>query len=195
MLAACKRALKQLTSAAQGMSEAEAWSKLVVYFSDQAHSCVFKACQVWWISWHRGTHRKYFQSQFCRIALLLQHVRCVLSGIETTDQSLMVSCLHLIESDWFSFIFFWGLHNVQVAGIATGNFRSLPTDASTNFALSPAVVRKAIATDVVAGLIPFFLCGSVLINLKAPVILFSPIFLISKSDSNIICLVCVLLHQ
>jgi glutamate/tyrosine decarboxylase-like PLP-dependent enzyme len=47
MLAACKRALKQLTSAAQGMSEAEAWSKLVVYFSDQAHSCVFKACQVW----------------------------------------------------------------------------------------------------------------------------------------------------
>ncbi len=47
MLAARKRALKQVSSAAQGMSEAEAWSKLVVYFSDQAHSCVFKACQVW----------------------------------------------------------------------------------------------------------------------------------------------------
>jgi hypothetical protein len=89
-------------------------------------------------------------------------------GIETMDHSLMVSCLHCIESDWSSFMFFCGLHNVQVASIATENFRPLPTDASTNFALSPAVVRKAIATDVEAGLIPFFLCGTVLINLKAP---------------------------
>jgi aromatic-L-amino-acid decarboxylase len=56
--------------------------------------------------------------------------------------------------------FFCGLHNVQVASIATENFRPLPTDASTNFALYPAVVRKAIAADVVAGLIPFFLCGT-----------------------------------
>jgi hypothetical protein len=63
--------------------------------------------------------------------------------------------------------FFCGLHNVQVASIATENFRPLPTDASTNFALFPAVVRKAIAADVVAGLIPFFLCGTVQINLKA----------------------------
>jgi hypothetical protein len=89
-------------------------------------------------------------------------------GIETTDHSLMVSCLHQIESDWSSFMFFCGLHNVQVASIATENFRPLPTDASTDFALSPAVVRKAIAADVEAGLIPFFLCGTVLINLKAP---------------------------
>ncbi|KAH9568469.1 hypothetical protein CY35_03G078500 [Sphagnum magellanicum] len=92
MLAARNRALKQVSSAAQGMSEAEALSKLVVYSSDQTHSCVIKAC--------------------------------------------------------------------QVASIATENFRPLPTDASTNFALFPAVVRKAIAADVVAGLIPFFLCGT-----------------------------------
>ncbi len=46
MLAARKRALKQVSSAAQGMSEAEALSKLVVYSSDQTHSCVIKACQV-----------------------------------------------------------------------------------------------------------------------------------------------------
>ncbi len=135
------------------------------------------------ISWHRSTHPKYFLSQFCRTAVLLQHARCVLSGIETTDRSLMVSCLHLIESDWSSFMFFCGLHNVQVASIATENFRPLLTDASTNFALSPAAVRKAIATDVAAGLIPFFLCGTVLINLKAPH-LSSAIFQISKSGSN-----------
>jgi glutamate/tyrosine decarboxylase-like PLP-dependent enzyme len=46
MLAARNRALKQVSSAAQGMSEAEALSKLVVYSSDQTHSCVIKACQV-----------------------------------------------------------------------------------------------------------------------------------------------------
>jgi hypothetical protein len=46
MLAARNRVLKHVSSAAQGMSEAEALSKLVVYSSDQTHSCVIKACQV-----------------------------------------------------------------------------------------------------------------------------------------------------
>jgi len=62
--------------------------------------------------------------------------------------------------------FSWGLH-IQIAGIATANFRHLPTDASSHFSLSPAVLTKAAASDVAAGLVPFFLYGTVL-NFKAP---------------------------
>ncbi|CAM6037239.1 unnamed protein product [Sphagnum compactum] len=92
MLAARKCVLKKVCTS-QYMSEAEALTKLVVYTSDQAQSCVLRAC--------------------------------------------------------------------QIAGIATANFRPLPTDASSHFSLSPAVLIKAAATDVAAGLVPFFLCGKV----------------------------------
>ncbi|KAH9546771.1 hypothetical protein CY35_12G118600 [Sphagnum magellanicum] len=92
MLAARKCVLKKVCTS-QHMSEAEALTKLVVYTSDQAQSCVLRAC--------------------------------------------------------------------QIAGIATANFRPLPTDASSYFSLSPAVLIKAAATDVAAGLVPFFLCGKV----------------------------------
>jgi hypothetical protein len=78
--------------------------------------------------------------------------------------------------------------HIQIAGIATANFQPLPTDASSYFSLSPAVLIKAAATDVAAGLFPFFLCGKVL-NLKAP-LLSLKIFLL-KLVSNDISLRCV----
>jgi hypothetical protein len=64
--------------------------------------------------------------------------------------------------------FSWGLH-IQIANIATANFRPVRTDASSHFSLSPTVLTKAAANDVAAGLVPFFLCGTIL-NLKAPLL-------------------------
>nr|AZM69446.1 tyrosine decarboxylase [Asarum sp. XW-2018] len=49
----------------------------------------------------------------------------------------------------------------QIAGILPANYRLLKTDSSTNFALSPDAVSKAIFDDSQAGLIPFFLCATV----------------------------------
>jgi glutamate/tyrosine decarboxylase-like PLP-dependent enzyme len=51
--------------------------------------------------------------------------------------------------------------HIQIAGIATANFRPLPTDASNHFSLSLAVLIKAATTDVAAGLVSFFLYGKV----------------------------------
>jgi hypothetical protein len=45
LLAAREKWVTKLTSAG-GVSQSEALSKLVVYTSDQAHSCVQKACMV-----------------------------------------------------------------------------------------------------------------------------------------------------
>lgn len=49
----------------------------------------------------------------------------------------------------------------QIGGIHPENCRLLKTDASTNYALSPAVLDEAISKDVANGLIPFMLCGTV----------------------------------
>ncbi|XP_074560317.1 tyrosine decarboxylase 2 [Curcuma longa] len=49
----------------------------------------------------------------------------------------------------------------QIAGIFSENVRVLKTDSSSNYALSPEVVSAAISHDLLAGLIPFFLCGTV----------------------------------
>lgn len=48
----------------------------------------------------------------------------------------------------------------QIAGVAA-NLRVLPTNSSTNFSLSPAALRKAVAEDAANGFLPFFLCGTV----------------------------------
>ncbi|BBN16463.1 aromatic-L-amino-acid/L-tryptophan decarboxylase [Marchantia polymorpha subsp. ruderalis] len=49
----------------------------------------------------------------------------------------------------------------KMAGVQGDNLRILPTDASTDFALSPAVLLQAIENDIAAGFIPFFVCGTV----------------------------------
>jgi glutamate/tyrosine decarboxylase-like PLP-dependent enzyme len=49
----------------------------------------------------------------------------------------------------------------QIAGIRLENLRLIPTDASTNYSMSPQVLAKTVAADVAAGLVPFFLCGVV----------------------------------
>ncbi|KAH9311120.1 hypothetical protein KI387_026155, partial [Taxus chinensis] len=49
----------------------------------------------------------------------------------------------------------------MIAGICKSNFRVLPTNASTNYALSPDVVQKAILDDIYAGFHPLFLCATV----------------------------------
>nr|UUJ74934.1 tyrosine decarboxylase [Cephalotaxus hainanensis] len=49
----------------------------------------------------------------------------------------------------------------MIAGICKSNFRVLPTNASTNYALSPDVLQKAILDDIYAGFCPFFLCATV----------------------------------
>ncbi|KAE7997899.1 hypothetical protein FH972_002492 [Carpinus fangiana] len=49
----------------------------------------------------------------------------------------------------------------QIGGIHPENCRFLKTDSSINYALSPDVLREAIAHDVSNGLIPFFLCATV----------------------------------
>eukprot|EP00249_Psilotum_nudum_P018946 c27032_g1_i2 orf=156-1640(+) len=48
-----------------------------------------------------------------------------------------------------------------IAGICAENFRVLTAEATTNYALDPIVVSKAVAEDVAAGLVPLFLCGTV----------------------------------
>eukprot|EP01018_Ginkgo_biloba_P016416 Gb_29512 [translate_table: standard] len=49
----------------------------------------------------------------------------------------------------------------MIAGIHRENFRALPTNSSTHYALSPDVVQKMILEDISVGLIPFFLCATV----------------------------------
>ncbi|KAI3995751.1 hypothetical protein MKX01_007230 [Papaver californicum] len=49
----------------------------------------------------------------------------------------------------------------QIAGIHPESCRLVKTDSSTNYALSPDVLRKEISKDVAAGLIPFFLTSTV----------------------------------
>lgn len=49
----------------------------------------------------------------------------------------------------------------MIAGIQKTNFRALPTNSSTNYALSPDVLEKAISDDLSAGFCPFFLCATV----------------------------------
>lgn len=49
----------------------------------------------------------------------------------------------------------------QIGGIYPENCRVLKTDASTDYALSPAILDEAISNDVAIGLIPFMLCGTV----------------------------------
>jgi hypothetical protein len=73
--------------------------------------------------------------------------------------------------------------HIQIAGIATANFRPLPTDASNHFSLSLAVLIKAATTDVAAGLVSFFLYGKVL-NLKTP-LLYLKIFLLKLVSNDI----------
>ncbi|KAF3485661.1 hypothetical protein F2Q69_00052003 [Brassica cretica] len=49
----------------------------------------------------------------------------------------------------------------QLAGIHLENCRVLKTDSSTNYALRPEPLQEAVSKDLEAGLIPFFLCGTV----------------------------------
>ncbi|KAG2323613.1 hypothetical protein Bca52824_016826 [Brassica carinata] len=49
----------------------------------------------------------------------------------------------------------------QVAGIHIENCRMLKTDSSTDYALCPESLQEAVSKDLEAGLIPFFLCGTV----------------------------------
>ena len=53
------------------------------------------------------------------------------------------------------------LYFSQVSGIEPQNFRALPTDASTAWALSPSVLAAAIEEDKKAGKVPFFLSATV----------------------------------
>ncbi|KAJ7570760.1 hypothetical protein O6H91_01G133900 [Diphasiastrum complanatum] len=48
-----------------------------------------------------------------------------------------------------------------IAGIDPQNLRVLPANGSTNYALPPEIFSKALADDVAAGLLPFFLCATV----------------------------------
>jgi aromatic-L-amino-acid decarboxylase len=76
MLAARKRVLKKVCTS-QHMSEAEALTKLVVYTSDQAQSCVLRACQV--------------------LNLLHRSLKCLLPHFCTTT----VSCYYSMLGAWF----------------------------------------------------------------------------------------------
>ncbi|XP_058090833.1 phenylacetaldehyde synthase-like [Magnolia sinica] len=49
----------------------------------------------------------------------------------------------------------------KLVGIRPSNFRILPTSATTSFALSPDIARKAMENDVASGLVPLFLCATV----------------------------------
>ncbi|KAM7258757.1 hypothetical protein ACFE04_014498 [Oxalis oulophora] len=48
----------------------------------------------------------------------------------------------------------------KIVGIPPCNFRSLPTSISTEFSLSPSLLRDAIEEDKRAGLVPLFLCAT-----------------------------------
>lgn len=67
--------------------------------------------------------------------------RLVVYGSDQTHSSLQKACM--------------------IAGIQKTNFRALPTNSSTNYALSPDVLDKAILDDLSAGFCPFFLCATV----------------------------------
>ncbi|XP_049932651.1 tyrosine decarboxylase 1-like isoform X2 [Nymphaea colorata] len=49
----------------------------------------------------------------------------------------------------------------KIAGINPNHYRPLATSYKTGFALLPDVARRAMASDVAAGLIPLFLCATV----------------------------------
>ncbi|KAJ6333946.1 hypothetical protein OIU78_010947 [Salix suchowensis] len=49
----------------------------------------------------------------------------------------------------------------KIGGIHPENCKLLKTDSSTNYALSPGLLSKAISDDISTGLIPFFLCATV----------------------------------
>lgn len=68
-----------------------------------------------------------------------------------------VNSAYLILIGANSFVFFlW-----QIGGIYSENIRILETDSSTEYALSPESLTKAISQDISLGLIPFFLCATV----------------------------------
>ncbi|KAH0669767.1 hypothetical protein KY285_023919 [Solanum tuberosum] len=48
----------------------------------------------------------------------------------------------------------------KVGGIFPRNIRAVPTSIKSDFALSPVVLRGIIEADVVAGLVPLFLCAT-----------------------------------
>ncbi|KAJ6389924.1 hypothetical protein OIU77_024198, partial [Salix suchowensis] len=48
----------------------------------------------------------------------------------------------------------------KIGGIHPENCKLLKTDSSTNYALSPGLLSKAISDDISTGLIPFFLCAT-----------------------------------
>ncbi|PKI52939.1 hypothetical protein CRG98_026645 [Punica granatum] len=48
----------------------------------------------------------------------------------------------------------------KIVGIHPGNIRSIPTSMETGFALSPALLREAVAADVAAGLVPLYVCAT-----------------------------------
>lgn len=54
------------------------------------------------------------------------------------------------------------LLSCQIVGMRPENLRLVKVDSTTNYMLTPALLAKAVAADVAAGLIPFFLCGTVL---------------------------------
>ncbi|KAL6883673.1 hypothetical protein ACP4OV_011087 [Aristida adscensionis] len=49
----------------------------------------------------------------------------------------------------------------HLAGFDTGNVRSIPTGAETNYALDPAKLLEAMEADVAAGLVPTYVCVTV----------------------------------
>ncbi|XP_072084608.1 phenylacetaldehyde synthase [Arachis hypogaea] len=49
----------------------------------------------------------------------------------------------------------------RIGGLNPELCRSLKTDVSTNYALSPEVFSEAVSRDIASGLIPFFLCAIV----------------------------------
>jgi tyrosine decarboxylase len=51
---------------------------------------------------------------------------------------------------------------VQILGMSPVNLRLLKADSTTCYMLTPALLAEAVAADVAAGLIPFFLCATVL---------------------------------
>ncbi|RYR57654.1 hypothetical protein Ahy_A05g023356 isoform B [Arachis hypogaea] len=54
-----------------------------------------------------------------------------------------------------------GTASEAIGGLNPERYRSLKTDASTNYALSPEVFSEAVSIDIATGLIPFFLCATV----------------------------------
>jgi len=72
----------------------------------------------------------------------------------------------------------------MIAGIQKTNFRALPTNSSTNYALSPDVLEKSISDDLSAGLFPFFLCATVGTTSSTAV---DPLMELGKISQNGLC--------